>query len=127
MGKQKQIVEIENMLEDFRTNRIACGCEYLANMIYDKLISQDSVVLSREEFWKLSNKFSRKELDDISQFRVNKARNEMAEKIGKELRIFINKCRSIIDVRNQTCYIKWDITLNYIYELAKSLGAEIKE
>ena len=50
---------------------------------YRAKIPEGAVVLTNDEFWKLSNKFSKKELDEIVEFHKNKTRKETAEKIYK--------------------------------------------
>ena len=65
------------------------NCRILASALISQgwvKLPKDSVVLSREEFWKLSNKFSKKELDEIVEFHKKKASKETAEKILRELK-----------------------------------------
>lgn len=46
-----------------------------------RIMNENAVVLTNEEFWALSNKFSKKELDEIVEFHKTKTRKETAEKL----------------------------------------------
>lgn len=58
------------------------SAEYFYNLGYRK-IPENAVVLTNDEFWALSNKFSKKELDEIVEFHKKKTRKETAEKFAK--------------------------------------------
>lgn len=103
--KEKQIEEIANMLEDFRTYRLFCGCNGLAKMIYDKLLPVDSVVVTREEI----------------EEEHNKAVKETAEKILKDL---IKNCQYTFGLNGKPIIaLDGDFALN----TAKQFGVDIKE
>lgn len=68
--------------------RVKTDCYALAEALYNtnyRKVPENAVVLTKEEFWKLSNKFSKKELDEIVDFHKNKTRKEMAKEILKWL------------------------------------------
>ena len=60
-------------------------CKNFIELGYRK-INKDKVVLDKEAFWKLSNKFSKKELDEITEFHKNKASKETAKDIIQEIK-----------------------------------------
>lgn len=100
-------------------------CEYYlkAQDLYEKgyrKLPKDSVVLSREEFWKLSNKFSKKELDEIVEFHKKKTSKETAEKI-------FNRFLSVLKDNRKMGNNFVVLTLNALQDIAKEFGAEIKE
>ena len=94
---EKQVKEMAEILcesKEHNCNGEDCKCLKQATALFNKgarIIPKDSVVLTREEFWKLSNKFSKKELDDISQFRADKASKETAEKCRDFIKKWIGK------------------------------------
>ena len=56
--KEKQIEEIENMIDDYLQGFMGGSETTLAKKIYDKLLPQNSIVLSREEYelWNILKK-----------------------------------------------------------------------
>ena len=84
MDKQKQIEDLTALIDSFNIRTIK-QAQYVAEYIVDKLnyrkIPENAVVLTNEEFWALSNKFSKKELDEIVEFHKKKTRKETAEKL----------------------------------------------
>lgn len=98
-SEEKQIEEIAIRLYDAVNNKglvlvpnpySLVGWSKIAEELlkHYQIVDKDSVVLTKEKFWELSDKFSKKELDDISQFRVDKAVKETIEKFlikGKQL------------------------------------------
>ena len=96
--------QIEEMAKIIRSAKIQCRenycgeCEYvnksgsicdsifIADILFNggySKIPENAVVLTREEFWELSNKFSKKELDEIVEFHKNKTRKETVEKFAE--------------------------------------------
>lgn len=125
---KQQIEEMAKLIRPILENRTDVGfipdldkpiAEELLKHYQPKL-PEDSVVISKEEFWKLSDKFSKKELDDISQFRVNKAVEEALEKILIESKQLVKKWLS----RN-------DEKVGFIFDfeefIKEQFGAKVRE
>lgn len=97
---------------------------------YQPKLPEGSVVLSKEDFWKLSNKFSKKEVDKIVEFQTKKT----AEKFAKD--IFIHITSSEVWEKLRQLWLNKDgntiIANKHIYDLlirpiAKNFGVELKE
>ena len=108
MDKQKQIEEMAKVLSTVKRcdalavsecikkkceyphySGVPCIAEHQAEALYNagyRKIPENAVVLTNDEFWKLSNKFSKKELDEIVEFHKNKARKETVEKVAERLK-----------------------------------------
>ncbi len=90
MDREKQIEEIAKDIKDSlllhfdKTILYPYLAQDLNNKGYRK-INENEIVISKEEFWKLSNKFSKKELDEIVEFHKSKARKEEKQKLLKEM------------------------------------------
>ena len=147
--KEKQIEEIANMLEDFRTYRRFCGCNGLAKMIYDKLLPEDSVVISRGEYKRLKKVETEKDrlyeikldlenqliekgwteyegADEIEK-RVSK---ETAEKISKEIKQeifnYLN-VKSMAELDNLSLVdslMPYDVITDKLNEIEKQYGVD---
>lgn len=98
--REKQIEEMANIMLCFEgfngcpNSGIGCNmCRATAlyNAGYRK-IPEDSVILTKEEFWKLSNKFSKKELDEIVEFHKTKARKQSVEEFATKLKNQFEHC-----------------------------------
>lgn len=98
MDKQKQIEEMAKIICEDGANNVDCdkcgfrrqcsrfkAAEKLCSEGYRR-IPGNAVVLTNDEFWALSNKFSKKELDEIVEFHKKKTRKETAEKFAERLK-----------------------------------------
>ena len=126
--KEKQIEEMANMLEDFITYRLVCGCKDLAKKIYDKLLPKDSVVLSKEEYEELKKESAdiAKHYQEMGRFYDEKCEEcdriskETAEKILKEIYKRAEKHDRFDD-----CFEYYDLREDDIEEIAKQFGVEV--
>ena len=140
--KEKQIEEIANMLEDFRTYRLFCGCNGLAKMIYDKLLPKDSVVLSREEYKRL--KRIETEKDRLYEIKLDlenqliekgwtdyEGADEIEKRVSKETaREFLNMIywKAVKHIKGKDkadCFV--EISFEKLDEIATQFGVDIKE
>lgn len=74
---------------------------------------EEKIVISKKEFWELSNKFSKKELDEIVQFHKNKIAKEIFQKIYTYYKT------------NSTDYLN-EYFLTDLKEMAQEFGVEVK-
>jgi hypothetical protein len=110
--KEKQIEEMAKDIVKMAGLDVYDKAKYLYEQGYRKT-DKGSVVLTKEEFWKLSNKFSKKELDEIVEFHKNKASKETVEKI-------LQKIKDSFWMNSNNCYALklW---------IEQQFGVEIKE
>lgn len=87
-----------------------------AKKIYDMLLPEDSVVISREEWKQIKNSlyYSKEELEN----KLQKERKETVEKI-------LNETMHIPVIEGK--FVKVDDLIDKLKELAKQFGVEIKE
>ena len=140
MDKEKQIKEIFDLIK----KRI--GCQYIYKPSYNKygekegyiaifindiakdlynancrILDKGSMVLTKKEFWKLSNKFSKKELDEIIEFHKKKtykqAVTEVLNKLHNKGQKFFVEAYSLMEDS------EYEAILN---EIAKEFGVEIQ-
>ena len=132
MIKQDQIEEIENMIDSYLQGVIDGNELTLAGMIYNKILPEDSVVLSAEEYEMLVNQYKNLEIkysNLCDNYRLCKdanetlkqniiiTRNETAEKILRDL---YSEATSNV---SETV----ELTTFQIEQLAKQFGVEIKD
>ena len=132
MIKQDQIEEIENMIDSYLHGVIDGNELTLAGMIYNKILPEDSVVLSAEEYEMLVNQYKNLEIkysNLCDNYRLCKdanetlkqniiiTRNETAEKILRDL---YSEATSNV---SETV----ELTTFQIEQLAKQFGVEIKD
>lgn len=139
-NKQKQIEEIAKVIFEYvdskdRKNvyivhsgvaedmKTYCHNYGVAKALYNancRIIPEGSVVLTEEEFWKLSNKFSKKELDEIVEFHKKKtykqAVTEILDKLHNKGQKFFVEAYSLMEDS------EYDAILN---ETAKEFGGEL--
>lgn len=129
--REKAIEEMANVVREncdssaHQCSLITClKCEL--DMLYDagyRKVGEKDHLLTDKEFWALSNKFSRKELDDISAFRVEKAKKEVRKETAKKFAELL--CKQAFQGYQVGMYI---ISTNIIKELAKNeFGVEVEE
>ena len=89
-------------------------------------VPENAVVLTKEEFWKLSNKFSKKELDEIVDFHKNKTRKETAKEIFNKLRK--QSTKSFLDYEGNICHLDEEyVSMREIEAVLKQYGVEVEE
>ena len=138
MLKQEQIKEIENMIDSYLQGVIDGNELTLAGMIYNKILPEDSVVLSAEEYEMLVNQYKNLEIkysNLCDNYRLCKdanetlkqniiiTRKEAVEKFAKDL-------LSVWDILEKWSEKYYEphsgITPAHIKEYAKQFGVEIK-
>ena len=118
MDKQKQILTRDRLMS------IICNDELVDHLIESGLIiPENAVVLTNEEFWALSNKFSKKELDEIVEFHKKKTRKETAEKFAQALENRLDCIDTILHEDNEEKYL----SANELGELIDEIAKEITE
>lgn len=121
-SKDYYVMESFDKVFDLIANRESSFLKGAANLLNDSdnKIPEDSVIIMEKEFWKLSNKFSKKELDEIVEFHKKKARKQVVKDFAERLK---EKCNAL--------YVSMNFTNNKVQksidEIAKELGLEVEE
>ena len=144
MIKQDQIEEIENMIDSYLHGVIDGNELTLAGMIYNKILPEDSVVLSAEEYEMLVNQYKNLEIkysNLCDNYRLCKDANETLKQniiitrkeIAEELYDKVNEniCVFQLENKNQEFADGYAQAIADICgrldQVAKQFGVEIKE
>ena len=132
MNKEKKIEEIRQVINEHYHNGNIGRKKSLSEKIYDKIITENEVVISKEEYERLKSLAGDKcryscGLIDLPDFEIEKklieyTRKETAEEFAKELRNFIYLCDDL--ELDADTYKKIS---NKMDEIAKQYGVEIGE
>ena len=140
MDKQKQVEKIANTIDDYLEGIIVGNEQTLAKMIYEKILPEDSVVLTKEEWENYKSSFRNqlyckdiqygieiKELrNDRDYWReeYRQARKETAREFAKGIiKMLWNRSRDA----HGKIFEYGDLTSIEVWELAKQHGVDIEE